>query len=69
MQINNFGPVTNQTNIDRSVFFPQADIQAGIGQLKQLMAAGSIPHTVGTEIVAEVEESLDEAGGRPTRER
>ncbi|MEU4580407.1 hypothetical protein [Nonomuraea sp. NPDC023979] len=66
VQVNNFGSVANQTNIDHSISFPQADIQAGIGKLKQLIATGSIPETVGTEIVAEVEESLDEADGRPT---
>ncbi|TXK39469.1 hypothetical protein [Nonomuraea sp. C10] len=66
VQVNNFGSVTNQTNIDRSISLPQADIQAGIEQLKQLIAAGSIPQTVGTEIVADVEDSLNEAGGRPT---
>ncbi|MEQ4720199.1 hypothetical protein [Nonomuraea sp. B19D2] len=58
--------MTNQTNIDRNISFPQADVQAGIAQLRQLIAAGSIPQAAGTEIVTEVEESLDEADGQPT---
>ncbi|MEV5504399.1 hypothetical protein AB0M50_54245 [Nonomuraea fuscirosea] len=66
MQVNNFGSVTNQTNIDHSVTWPQADVQAGIAQLSQLIAAGSIPQTIGMEVVAEVEKSLNEAGGQPT---
>ncbi|MFF4125707.1 hypothetical protein ACFYYP_19460 [Microbispora rosea] len=66
MQVNNFGSVTNQTNIDRSFVSPRADLDAGVAQLKQLMAAGAIPESVGAEVVAEVGESLDEANGRPT---
>ncbi|MEU4544879.1 hypothetical protein [Nonomuraea dietziae] len=66
MQVNNFGSVTHQTNIDRSVALPQADLQAGVAQLRELIATGAIPKNVGTEVVAEVEESLDEAGGQPT---
>lgn len=66
MQVNNFGSVTNQTNIDRTISFPQGDIQAGIAQLRQLIAAGSIPQTAGTEVVIEVEESLNEANGQPS---
>ncbi|MEV4563307.1 hypothetical protein AB0K12_05975 [Nonomuraea sp. NPDC049419] len=66
MQVNNFGPVTNQTNIDRGLSFPQTDIQAGIAQLRELIAAGSIPQAIGTEVVTEVEQSLNDADGQPT---
>ncbi|MGI5155877.1 hypothetical protein [Microbispora sp. CA-102843] len=38
MQVNNFGSITNQTNIDRSFVSPRADLDAGVAQLKQLMA-------------------------------
>jgi hypothetical protein len=58
--------VTNQTNIDRSISFPQADVQAGIAQLRHLIATGSVPQVIGAEVVAEVEESLAEADGQPT---
>jgi hypothetical protein len=66
VQVNNFGSVTNQTNIDRNITFPQSDVQAGIAQLRQLVTAGTIPQSAGTEVVAEVEESLNEADGQPT---
>ncbi|SEU40094.1 hypothetical protein [Nonomuraea wenchangensis] len=66
MQVNNFGSVTNQTNIERNISFPQADIQAGIAQIGRLIAAGAIPEAAGAEVVAEVEESLNEADGKPT---
>ncbi|MEV5327956.1 hypothetical protein WBK31_07635 [Nonomuraea sp. N2-4H] len=66
MQVNNFGPVTNQTNIDRSFSFPRDDIQDGIAQLRKLIAAGAIPQVIGTEVVTEAEESLNGADGRPT---
>jgi hypothetical protein len=66
VQVNNFGPVTNQTNIDRSVTLPIADMRAAVAQLKALINAGAIPSAIGGEVVAEVENSLDESGGQPT---
>lgn len=66
VQVNNFGSVTNQTNIDRSVALPRADLQAGVAQLRALMAAGAIPGSEGPEVVAEVEAYLNEADGQPT---
>ncbi|MEU6722934.1 hypothetical protein ABZ917_04370 [Nonomuraea wenchangensis] len=66
VQVNNFGSVTNQTNIERNISFPQTDIQAGIAQIGRLIAAGAIPEAAGAEVVAEVEDSLNEADGKPT---
>ncbi|MEV4105804.1 hypothetical protein AB0J42_36675 [Nonomuraea sp. NPDC049649] len=66
MQVNNYGSVTNQTNIDHSFAFPRADLDTGLAQLRQLVATGAIPQVIGTEVVTELEESLSEANGRPT---
>ncbi|WP_336205862.1 hypothetical protein [Nonomuraea sp. LPB2021202275-12-8] len=66
MQVNNLGPITNQTNIDHSVALSRDDLQAGVAQLRSLIKAGAIPESVGSEVVAEVEASLNEANGQPT---